>query len=197
MEIARIRVVWEGWSGGPGVTNLYFRKRTTSSWDQIPNQLIGQVEAALTAGADLFNSTVNATVEGDIDILEDTTGELQFSIAGNLAFVEGTGGTFEAPPGLAMLVRYLTGEVYRGHRVKGGTYLAPLSKLLIDNDGTPTDAALSAAQAFGDSISVDNSYGQLQVWSRPANGAKDDGRAFDVSDATVTNKFAMLRSRRD
>jgi hypothetical protein len=197
MEIARVRSIWYGWSGAPGVTVMYFRKRTSSSWGEIAQQIVAQVAAAWAEGSDLFNTNIDIIASGDIDILNDATGELLFSITGNPSTTTGSGGTYAAPPADAVLVRYLTDDVYRGHRVRGGTYLAPVSKLVLSNDGTLTPDGLSAAEAFADSIRTSGSYVQLQTWSRPKNAAKDDGQAFDVTGKSVSTKLAILRSRRD
>jgi len=197
MEIARLRTVWTGWTGAPGVTTMYYRKRTTSAWTAIPNQLIAQVQNAFAEVLPILNESVLVTTEGAIDIIEDTTGELLQTINGTQDQAYGSTSSNLAPPATAIQVRYHTNSVYRGHRVVGSTFLAPLAINASDDEGTPTVTALGLAEAFGETAAISSSYGQLVVWSRPTSKTASDGRALDVESVTVNDKFAVLRSRRD
>jgi hypothetical protein len=135
-------------------------------------------------------------VQGTIDIIEDSTGLLQYTITGTPQSVTPSGAAGLGPLAMALQVRFHTNGVVKGHRVVGSTYIAPLDSSTIENDGTPTTAAVGYAQAFGSSLSTTGSYGKLVTYHRPTTKGGTDGVAYDVVSATVKDSFAVLRSRR-
>ena len=105
-----------------------------------------------------------------------------------------TGGTSVSnlPPANCLCVSWRTSSPTRsGH---GRTFLGPVSRDTLQDNGTPTEEAratiVAAAAALIDDID-DPSNGALGVWS-----VKEEVLRDFVS-AAVANKFAVLRSRRD
>jgi len=196
MEIAQVRVTWDYPHGSPGVSTLHFRKSTSSQWSELANQTVAFVLAAFDEFRAFFPTDLEYTVQGEIDILEDTTGELQYTINGTSVAHSGTDTSGFAPSPAGISVRYLTDGVNSGVRVRGRTYLVPVGNSCVDTDGTPTSGAITAAQAFGDAMVSVGSYVRQVIYSRKS--AKNaTGSSYDTTTASVKDQFAVLRSRRD
>lgn len=167
----------------------------------VPNQSISQlavdrVRDAMLAGASLFPAGMNWLVQGQVDVLDESTGDLVDSY--NVTQRTGAGTSASSafgplPSGLC--VTWLTGAFKEGRRVYGRTFLVPVSQNVFDSAGTLSTAALTTAQAFADSM---NNAGATDlvfvVWSRP----KPDlaGSKHGVVGSRTADKAAVLRSRR-
>ena len=174
---------------------MYFRKFTSSPWTSIPNQLINQVHAAWVQAEPCLATGTGLTVEGEIDIIEDSSGTLQYKIQGTGLSASGSDNNGFGPLSTGLHVRFHTGAVVHGHQLVGGTFLVPVSRAMIEDNGTPSSGALCYAQAFGNAA-LAQSYGKLVVWHRPPKGSLTGGVSWDVNYASVRDTFAVLRSRR-
>lgn len=195
MAMNRIRAIWTGISGPPGVSTFY----------------------SLNPGADLplihgfFESIVGSlpggvtiTLGGEGDIIDETTGELTGAWSGTApAESHGEGTPAWAGPAGAC-VTWLTGVVMDGSRLKGKTYLVPLQTLCYGSDGTIEPATLATLRGVASSLAEES---QLVVWHRPRLARAADGSRKAVTaraggyasmnGATVADKAAVLTSRRD
>jgi hypothetical protein len=101
-------------------------------------------------------------------------------------------GNFSLASGL--LVRWDTGTIINGHRLRGKTYIVPVVVGNYDSVGgvlTGTQTTVTtAAQAY-----VTAAGGTAVVWNRPKPGQA--GGFSAVTTASVAPKVAVLRSRRD
>jgi hypothetical protein len=116
-------------------------------------------------------------------------------IRASTSTMSGSAGTTYAA-GVGASVRWETGVVLDGHRVRGRTYLVPLVSAIFDADGTLMfsqqalilNAALATVTAMGTN---------MQVWHRPSTtGTPHVGSAVPVTTAAVPDRPAILRSRR-
>lgn len=113
-------------------------------------------------------------------------------------------GAYAAPVGV--LVRWETGVVQDGHRVRGRTFLVPQVGSNFANDGSPSagflDGLRAASQTFASSASPN-----FIIWHRPFDGKAATatlparparlGTAVIVISSSLSNKAVVLRSRRD
>lgn len=193
MTIYRTTTVWSGFSGAPGYTNFYFQgtgdgesvdavlTRTHAFWNEIKAYLPGPV---------------TLQVSGEVARIDETTGMVEAFLNGMPpASVKGVPtGNYAGPSGAC--VTWSTGAVRNGRRVKGRTFIVPLANAAFDSDGTLGVAALgdlnTAATAMRDPASPN-----LGVWSRPSARGAADGIFHFVTGHRITDKAAVLRSRRD
>ena len=184
--IMRHRTTWTGFVGGPGVTTLY--------WDAATAVNLPAWNAFLLAIQARFPTVVTWQSQNQGDVLESTTGVISGSWSGPAqAAVSGTAvGTYGAPIG--MVVNWRTAGVVAGRRVRGRSFLVPMSGNSVDNDGSIIAAALTTVRGALATFQAAAAPG-LQVWSRPEGGG--GGSNHTVTSADVPDKTVVLRSRRD
>jgi len=157
---------------------------------------VDRVRDALTAGASLFPTSEVFTVTGQVDDIDEATGDLTNSFNVTQRVVAGTSGTAYAPIACGLCVVWVTAEFKRGRRVIGKTFLVPVASSSIQTDGTPGPTSITTAQAFADSMDNPGATAvSLGVWSRPVAGA--GGTFHAVVGNRVNDKYSILRSRRD
>lgn len=196
-SIHRVRAVWTGFPGGPGVTTLYTLETSgflTSFYD------------FLYGIRSYIPNDVSINIEGTGDTIEDTTGALLS------AWVEDPPATIDcdnafgyaAPAG--EVVDWVTSTILDGRRLRGRSFIVPIAADQFAADGSLDDTKRviveSLAQAF-----VDAQAGSFVIWHRPraakaADGsrkavtARSGGHAL-VTAAHVPDEACVLRSRRD
>jgi len=196
MALSRIRAIWSGFVGAPGVSTFYADDATV---------LLPAIGDFFTNISGLLPNDVTVTVDAFGDIIDETTGGLTGSwTASAVGPATGTGGDNYAAP-VGMCVDWNTGVVMDLHRLRGRTFVVPCSGAQFDVDGSPLSTAVSGLQSAGDALIAAD--GNLMVWhrpraakaadgSRPAVTARAGGYA-NVTTAHVPDKAVVLRSRRD
>jgi hypothetical protein len=180
------------------------RKVGGSSWGFYADPISIALGAAWTAAAGLFPSSITLATIAEMDVIEDTTGEIQQTVVGTVEGATGSADNFLAPPATALCVAFQTPGVVAGKHVRGRSFLSPLYFSLMSADGTPSDIALGLAEGWGDDIK-DLASGLVKtvVWSRPKKSLVEPGEYLrfgsnhDITSVSVADKFAVLRSRRD
>lgn len=200
--IQRQRAIWTGFPGAPGVSTFFFT-------DAAAHQ--AGLHTFFANISTLLPNDVTITIEANGDTIESTTGALTGGWTGVApAVVNGSGGTTYAAPAGA-LVKWETGVILFGHRVRGRTFIVPVPSPYMQSDGSLTAGFLggfnAAAVALPGAV-----LGNMLVWTRPrvATPAWTDvrgrvhpakaGRAGSssvVTTASTPDKFVVLRSRRD
>jgi hypothetical protein len=189
-DIARVRFSWTGFTGAPGVSTFFADDAAA---------VIGPLRAFFTSVAGYLPSSVHIDSPTDGDIIDDATGALTgtYSHAAGTTLI-GTASDFYAGP-VGACINWITGVVLDGHRVKGRTFLVPLTLDGYDSDGTLADAYRTGLQtAVG--VLLADAAGHLKIWHRPlhatlSHGARAGGSATVVA-AQVPDLAAVLRSRR-
>lgn len=197
MNITRITARWNGFPGAPGYSNFYFASGA------LDGGLLGE-EAELFAGrvADAFDvmsnqlpSTVSIEIEPEATVLDSDTGVASDFV--NLDVPDPVSGAtehrFAGPVGA--VVTWRTDDLRNGRRIRGRTFLVPLTSAAFDSDGTLTSAARGRVDEFATTLRGGVGDGDLGVWSRPVNGS--GGVFASVTGHTVPDMAAVLRSRRD
>lgn len=109
-------------------------------------------------------------------------------------------GTASAAAGWAAaaggVISWSTGIVHRARRIRGRTFVVPMSNEVWDIDGTikavPMGTLNTAATALRDAAGIV----RLGVYARPSAPGATDGRFAPVSGHRVPDMSAILRSRR-
>jgi len=196
----KVKVRWAGFTGSPGWSNFYYRDFALNNE---PTQ--AQAEAAVTrtntfigAIADRLPPNVNLTVQAEVDVIEEADGQLitSFTVPTPTA-IPGTATvtTYSAPTGV--VVTWRTATVRNGRRVRGRTFLVPVSNVCYQTDGSLEPASLTDIQTAASALASQTGTPDLGVWARPTGPAATDGVWCPVTAATVPDMAAVLRSRRD
>ena len=175
---------WSGFPGAPGYSIFYATPGTGIS---------GDIKTFFTSCRTEMPSSVTITSPTGGDSFDPVTGTLTGTWSG------GVGGTtvgmsaaaYAGPAGAC--VTWLTSGIANGRRVRGRTFLVPLSSSAYQTDGSLAPGSLTALQAAADTL-VSSSAGNLLVWHRPVGGG--GGSAHPVVGAKVSDRVAVLRSRR-
>lgn len=196
-SLERVRVGWSGFAGGPGVTTFYFLSAATAMAPL--KTLCDQMRSKLP-------SNVTLMIEPTGDIIESTTGQItgSWNAAPQLPSIGNVGGAYAGPAGFAMT--WLTAAFLSGRRLKGRTYWVPGTSALFSDDGSLnsiaygeiSDAAANFVLASGSNFMIWQRprLARAATATRPAVAARAGGFGT-VSGSRVTDKVAVLRSRRD
>ena len=198
-SMLKVKVRWSGFTGAPGFTNFFFSEGASGTVDQAQaDAAVAKVQTFFTAIASGFTPNLTLQVQSDVEAIEPTTGQMAsiFTVTPPAPIVgSNVVLTFSGPTG--MVVNWQTAGVRNGRRVRGRTFLVPMSTAVYQNDGTiePTrrTQVLTAALAMvGTSGTPD-----LGVWARPTAPGATDGVWHAATSSTVPDLAAVLRSRRD
>lgn len=198
-ELARVRTVITGWPGAPGLSTNYFVDSSPLGWSNLVDAIREQIKLSWDSLAPYIHTNVTATVEKPVDIIEDTTGEILQTVAGDEVYsVTGTSTDPFLPPATAMAVTWRTDGVVAGKHVRGRTYLSPLTNVASSPYGVPSSTFIEDAEAYALEMNDGSANYPLAIWSRPKTGAgAREGSTHLVTSSVVGTEFAVLRSRRD
>jgi hypothetical protein len=197
--MARVKMRWSGFNGGPGYSIFHFRDFSGSGSVDLAavNGALTKTQAFANAIKGLVAHTVTFQVENDVEVIEDTTGQLQNVITGTAqAAVVSTGatGTYSAATGA--VVTWRTGGVRNGRRVRGRTFLVPFASAAYQTDGTLSTTAVTTLQTAATAMIDATGAGDLGVYGRPSGPGATDGVWYAASGFTVPDMVAVLKSRR-
>lgn len=198
-RIIRVKVNWSGFVGAPGYTNLYFEPTDEPSPITQPtvDNAVTKVQTFLTTWRQWLPQGVTTGVDANVEELDEVSGELQgFWAATVTAPAGGTGSTAYASPAGAC-ISWSTQGVRNGRRVRGRTFMVPLASSAYDTDGTIHGTHLPNMRTAATALHSDAGGARLVIWHRPSKLLPIDGGAYDVITANISDKVAMLTSRRD
>lgn len=198
--MVKVTAKWAGFSGAPGYSNFYFRdfSATGEPLESDAQSAVNRVNTFFGAIADRLPPNVNVTVQPEIQVIESTNGQLVnvWTVPTPTA-IPGTSATltYSAPSGV--VVTWRTATVVRGRRARGRTFIVPVASSCYQSDGTiePTSHADFATASAA--LAANTGTPDLGVWVRPTVKGASDGLWAPVTNATVPDKAAVLRSRRD
>lgn len=198
MPMYRATLTWTGFTGSPGYTNLHFL-------DPDPISQAGLDETALRLHN--FFDALEPFLPGSVRINLPTVLEEIDSATGELVtdhpfepgtVITGTGLTnFSAASGLC--INWNTVGIINGRRIRGRTFIVPLASGAYQSDGTIVDATRTTVQTAanvyadaGPGLGIDGA-----IWHRPTTPGGTDGAAAGITSASVGDRVAVLKSRRD
>jgi hypothetical protein len=155
-------------------------------------------------------SGTTISVQGEIEELDHTNGELIGITAATGATISCTGSGGMLPPHVQGLVRWRTGVYHDGREIRGRTFI-PGQCVSLASGGAPVIGMITPVNAA--CAALITSPAQLVIWRRerqlrPAQGTPGlpgylpelphrFGQFQEVLTGTMWDKFAILRSRRD
>lgn len=183
----KIPVSWGSWPGAPGVSVFY-----TSTGNQDGDT--AAIRTFFNSLVGLFPTGLTFSVAGVGDTIDDTTGLLNGSWAATStpAIVTGTSGLSYAG-NAGSIVHWLTAGVANGHRVRGRTFLVPLTNVAFDTAGSIATASLTTIRNAASTM-LASMAGDLRIWHRPSPAGA--GSSFVALSSTVPDLAISLRSRR-
>jgi hypothetical protein len=186
-SLNKIACSWQSFPGAPGVSTFYTfggnLDNDTAALRSFWNSLVAILPIGLTI-----------QVPGVGDVIDDATGLItnSWNASSTPAIVTGTGNASYAGNAGA-IVHWLTGGVAGGHRVRGRTFLVPLTNNAFDTQGSIATATLTTIRNAATTL-ISGMAGDMRVWHRPVGGA--GGSSFAVLSSTVPDLAITLRSRR-
>lgn len=189
--LQRIRVIWTGQTGLPGVSTFYAPDGDTTAVAALVT-FFGNIDFG-------FPSSTSWEVPGTGDFIDEETGALGSTWAqSGSAVVPGTGGAVNYAAGVGCRVRWLTSGIVGGRRLVGSTFLTGMAVLSYGSDGTIDTSTLTQFRAHVNTL-VGSSA--LRIWSPPRAATLTRpariGSSSEVVSGTVPDKVTSLRSRRN
>lgn len=178
--VHQMRISWTGLKGLPGVSTFYCQAPVATVMPKIRTffeSLVGVLPSGLTITYPTTGSDVD-TATGDV------IGT--WSAAGNSATLGTATGSYAAPAGAA--ITWHTGLYLGGRELRGRTFIVPMALAAYQTDGTLFDSTRSAMLSSANTLAT--SIDSIAVWSRSG------GAYSPVTSATISDKVAVLRSRR-
>ena len=204
---ATVHATSTGFSGGPGFHTFHFGVAIEPFNAPAAVLACQRVLDAYTAARNLWPGSWSLTVSDEVEVADVASGTLVSTLTGTTGTVTGNAGagTVYGPSAAGIVVSYSTAGIVNGKHVRGRTFHVPVASVTNEGDGTPTTAAKVLATAFGVSMrnagATDCVFG---VYSRKYPGRTlptpipaRDGTFWGATGSTVSDKYAVLRSRRD
>ena len=187
----RVRANWTAPSGGPYLTTMYFDGSTGTDATNAATALsnfLGAVDGSLSS---LFSWSIDPTVV----FMDETNGDIVSAAAVSVASGSGAGSTDVLPRAVQLMYKWTTGEYINSRQVQGRTFIPGILEGS-NIDGTVPPVTQSTFLAFATSFLADANSTPV-IWHRPSSPGASDGSAWPINGASVWNKWAVLRRRRD
>lgn len=198
MPLYRATLTWTGFTGSPGYTTMHFL-------DPDPVSESGLVQTAVRlhnfwdALEFYLPQSVRINLPSVLEEIDTGTGELiqELPFEPGTVIAGGGGQTFASVAGAC--ITWNTVGIVNGRRLRGRTFIVPMSANHYQDDGSLVDASRTAIQAAANTY-ADASAGlgiDGAVWHRPTTPGGSDGAAAGITSAVVRDRVAVLKSRRN
>lgn len=195
VAIYRYKFTWSVFAGAPGYTSFY------ALTDAPPQQLADDAHqffvTALGGGGPITALPENLKITGDayVSELDDSTGDEQTQLQVTVPpLISGLGSSPYASP-TGACVTWNTNTFIKGRRLRGRTFLVPLSGFAYDLTGSLSDTFLTNLRLAA--TNYISSPTAPCIWHRPTTRGGVDGSAHAVITSVVGDRASVLRSRRD
>ena len=183
-SLRKVIVTWNGSTGLPGVSVFY----SAAADDATAN-----LGTFFTAIKTLFPSSLSWSIPAAGDEISDASGQLVGGWSGGTsASITGSGGASYAA-GTGSYVQWGTATILSGRRLKGRTFLCPLTTSTYDSDGTITAAANTTINGALTTLVATN---KLRIFHRPPVGTSAGGMSDVVTSGVLSDKVTSLKTRR-
>ena len=179
-------MVWSGFGGAPGYTNMYFTPGDAGIFlpglkgffDLLVSRLPNGMHIAYPSSGDELNEA-SGVITGSWGVTPPA---------------DTVGGDSSVYPGAAgACVIWDTLSIVAGRRLKGRTFVVPMTSATFDIDGSLSAGTVTL---FNSAIAtfLSGTAGSGLVWHRPVGGS--GGVAGVIQGGHVSDKCAVMRSRR-
>lgn len=191
--VIEYRVNWDGPIGGPGVT-VFHGRTVTGGVDSIAaEELAGKAHEFFNALGALIPAGYVLEFPGEAVELNTTTGALEdvYTFDPPDDVVCSGGGDWAAPVG--MRVEWRTDAIVAGRRLRGRTFIVPITAAAFDATGSPDSTSIGLVSTAAAEFYDEDPIGNVDpgVWSRT------HGILADITGHVVPDQATVLRSRRD
>ena len=183
----RVTTEMQGPPGAPFYTTMYFAGTTE-----------GEASAAVAAVAAFWGDLTAEiaagttwTVFGEVEVVDPVTGNITGTFSDPDVSNAFTNSADPLPWSSQILIRWRTGVFVAGREIRGRTFLPGFTEAASDNGQVESGVVSGLQTPVDDLLTAASGAGGLAVYS-PTNG-----QAALVSNGSVWNQFAILRSRRD
>lgn len=196
-DLARVKIEYTGWSGGPGLSQLHFSQGTTTWTDEVVTGILDEVASGLQSVAALWAPEVVVTVSPEVPIFDSATGDIVDVIVSSEppSPFQSTAATGAASRATQIVVGLKTGEWKNGRQVQGRFFLGPVTGATITNAGQIASASIDGI-INGLEATISGVGPRLTVWSRPKLPLLDNGTWHDVTLIAPSPTPGILSSRR-
>jgi hypothetical protein len=200
-----VQILWTGFAGAPGYTNLAFLGDSATPAPQgNVDTVVARADAFAQAMVANAPAAVNVQVSGEVKQVDPATGALQAILAPQLQPAghqgQGLDPNFSGASGAC--IDWTTSTIQGNRVIRGRTFVVPLSNFAYDGGSLKGDV-LTQLRAAATALVTESGAEALPfaIWSRPrpatAPGGARAGKAGRVVASTVPDLAAVLRSRRD
>lgn len=195
----RSKIRWTIPGAGTALSVLHF------STDDGFNPEQADADAVVTK-VNQFVTTIKANLPNVVQL--QTLNEVEVIDSNNGALIEiltapsvaAQNGTASATAGWAAaaggVISWSTGIVHRTRRIRGRTFVVPMSTEVWDVDGTIKSVPLGVLNTAATALREPTALIEFGVWARPSAPGATDGRFAPVSSHRVPDMSAILTSRR-
>jgi hypothetical protein len=199
MTLLRTKVRWTIPGAGTALSILHWSNADQSGATQAQaDDAAAKTHAFLTPLLPIIPNVVNVQALNEVEEINEASGDL-IGFYGTPANADrpGTAGAglgWSAPSGA--VISWSTAGVRNGRRIRGRTFVVPLSTSVYDAAGTLTPIALTALGNAATALRTGSDVTQFRVWCRPSAPAATDGQSAVVLSHRIPDMAAILRSRR-
>lgn len=199
-SIIRVKARWQGFQGAPGYSIFHMRDFAGS------DPVVAEAEAAMARVRTFFTSIVSlipavasVQVESDVEVIEETNGDLLNVLSGTAVSAVSGGASGSAPFAAPVggVVTWRTSVVRNSRRIRGRTFLVPLSSAAFETNGTLSSSALTDINTAATSLTNPAGSPDMGVWARPTAPGATDGLWAAATSFSIPDMGTVLRSRRD
>jgi hypothetical protein len=198
-NVSTVTVIWQGFTGAPGYSHFRFSELVDAA---ACNAAGAAVRAFFLAQQAVWQTTWSFQVQPAVQQNDMATGKLtsERAMTTTPAVVNGTANiTSVYEGGSGYVINWLTNAVHNGHKVRGRTFMVPVTGQSFSNDGTISSATATAAQTAAAALMNDTAT-ELVVWQRFWDDSKPPkqvgGGLAPVTGVLVPDRAAQLRTRR-
>ena len=199
MAIMRSKIRWTIPGAGTAFSVLHFGTDDGFNPEQADaDAVVTKVNQFVTTIKANLPNVVQLQVQNEVEEIDSNNGELiQIWTTPTEAAQSGTA---SAAAGWAAaaggVISWSTGIVHRTRRIRGRTFVVPMSNEVWDVDGTIKAVPLGVLNTAATDLRTPTALIELGVWARPSAPGATDGRFAPVSGHRVPDMSAILTSRR-
>lgn len=184
-DLRKVLVTWNGATGLPGLSVFY----TLAADDATAN-----LGTFFTAIKGFFPGGMSWSIPAAGDQVSDNSGQLTGGWVGGTAATVTASGTTKYAAGTGTFVQWGTSIIVNNRRLKGRTFLAPLTGDQYDTDGTILTATVGTMNT---ALATLVGLGKLRVFHRPPVHTFSGGTSSVITSGVCADKATSLRTRRN
>lgn len=203
MPILRVKARWTIPGAGTAFTVLHFGSGTGEPVTDIEaSNSVNATRTFFEAIKGLLPTPVSIDYLTDVEEIDVATGNLNGVVsAASVAVTTGTAGaanSWSAPSGacITWTTNGLRTVTSKPRRVRGRTFIVPLSTLAYDTAGNLSASALTTLNNAATGLRGNFNNQQFGIFGRPGPGGAPVGTYNSVTGHRITDQSAILRSRR-